>query len=844
MKKIKRILSLLISVAVLNIPQIIANADNAQIYFTDFDSYIINGAVTNQTFTGFSQGSYGNLNAAANGDGVTGIVLDSKRGTSMKFDGGDWRNLDIGFSERYNGKMLISYDFYMQSQGTIKMLGNNGNNFGMMFEGTNFKETIDLSKPVTKEDAINLEEWYKVETFVDTENDMQITYINGIQIGSIRPLEGEKTPFESFQIQKVGGGEMYIDNIEIKNVSAPPYLKELNASLKSDKINAESDTITINFDGAISKESVTSDTIKIYDETNKQYLDFVFNEIGSTSVTIIFNGALKKNCEYTVEFGSLTDMLGQSIKTKMLAFNTNITEISDRTPIISCDFDSYRIGTSKVIDKPFISLSNAYLNDMMRPNSNGDEIVGEVIDDNYGISMKMTAGDWRNLDIALMENLEDEFILSFDFRVTDVGTFRVLTNNGLGAQACIDGTSGKPESNNESTVEYITNVIKLKEWATVELYVNPKQQSFAFYINGKMIGDEHEFYGETSQIESIQFQKISGGDMYVDNLSIETVTGHPHIEPVRISLSLENNIMPEGEKSLYLQFSDMMDTSKITSDVITVSEIINTISTDVPFTLSEITSRRVKITLLDELKKEASYVINLGDTITGSSGNSLAVNHISFFPYSEVLRVNNVEFTDYNGNTNDDKEIPPEVKNCTIYFNAPLTGLEIDGNINFTDENNTVVPANIKYIDDKNAVRITPLQMLKGNSTYNLSISKEILETEYKKTFVTLAGSFAKGDITVNDEADKITGDFVPNDIVEVKADIINTVCEKQDYVVMVGEYANGKLVAYHFYNEVTEDNTTFSQKIYNVKLLLQADEIRAFVWKNPRTAQPVRRII
>ncbi len=443
--------------------------------------------------------------------------------------------------------------------------------------------------------------------------------------------------------------------------------------------------------------------------------------------------------------------------------------------------------------------------------------------------------------MLLPEKLEDEFILSFDFRMTDLGTFRVLTNNGTGACASLSGTSGKPESNDGTTVENVPNVIQLKKWESIELYVNPRDRKFAFYINGKIIGAEHTFYGETSQIESIQFQKISGGDMYVDNLSIEGVTGPPHTKPVQLSLSLENNIMPKGERSLYLQFSDIMDTSKINSGTINVSEVIGGVSTDVPFTLSEITSRRVKITLSEELKKEASYVITLDNNVTGGAGNSLAVNHIKFFPYSEEPRVNDVEFTNYNGSTSDSDEIPPEITSFTIYFNAPLTDFNIDEDVRFTDKNNAAVPARIIYIDSKNAVKITPAQMLKGNSAYNLYISENVLNTAYEKTFVTLDGSFAKGNISVNDGESKVTGAFNPGETVTVKADIINTECAEQDYVVMIGEYLNGKLSAYHFYSESTDADITFCQKGYNVTLLSQADEIRAFVWKNPRTAQTLR---
>ena len=855
MKIIKSLLSILISAAMLNIPAFAASAEEELLFKTDFDSYQIwddaAGAIgetvqeafagnlaENRTYAG------GKISAdqGAFPEGLMAQETDDGHGTVLSID--DSQRYQIMWVEvpAHQKNILLSFDFKMPVQGRLFVNGDSFN-FGLTLEGPNLRSKVADQKPGEDklfENVIDMQKWSRVEVFLNYTAETYIIYVNDEQLGRFEMPKN--VPLQWITFRKPEDGTMYVDNIEVKQASLPPHLEDLTASLKAGSVNAQSDSITIDFNGEIDKDSVTADNIKIYDETNEKYLDCSFSEIGSASVTVSFDGALKQNCDYTVEFYDIMDVYGQVIKTKALSFNTNVAEATGRTPVLSCDFDSYRIGEAELVNRPFVSLAEYYMGGVMRADANGDGIVGEVIDENYGTSMKMTAGDWRNIDIILSQQIKEEFIVSLDLKMVSSATIRLLTNYGADAQACISGTSAKPEMNTESTVEYVSDVLKFNEWTPVEIYVNPEKESFAFYINGKMIGDEHPFYDTVSRTTSIQLQKSSGGDVYIDNLSVDIVSEPPHSKPIQMSLSLENSVMPEGERSLYLQFSDIMNVSRLTADAITVSEITDNNAVNVPFELSEVTSRRVKITLLDELKKEASYRITLADTVTGGAGNALAVNHINFFPYSEELRVNNVEFTDYSGNTTDNTEIPPEIKYLTIYFNKPVEQSEINGNVAFTDENNAAVPAKIRYISDKNAVRITPSQMLRGGSTYNLSVGAEILGTEYKKTFTTLEGSFAKGSITVNDLENKISGSFAPGETVTVKADIINTAFSGGNYTVLVGEYSGGKLSAYHLYDESIEQAVTYQTKEYNVNILSQSDEIRAFVWENPQKAQPLRR--
>lgn len=189
--------------------------------------------------------------------------------------------------------------------------------------------------------------------------------------------------------------------------------------------------------------------------------------------------------------------------------------------IFSTDFDSYTIGKELPVKETLVSLESAY------PRGNGriaGAAVGDVKDDDHGTSLKFAEGGWHNLNIAGWDNITEPLLFSFDFLEEGQGTIRFLTNNANGAIATIAGRDARPDTHDGTDAAFTKNVVELNKWTPVEIYIDTPNQKFAFFIDGKLIGGLHEFYGEASSIESIQIQKISGGVMYIDNLSLKKVT--------------------------------------------------------------------------------------------------------------------------------------------------------------------------------------------------------------------------------------------------------------------------------------------------------------------------------
>ena len=524
MIKFKRLPVLLLCIALMNIPVLGVNAegDENNIFSTDFDSYTIGKELPVKETLVSLESAYPRGNGRIAGAAV-GDVKDDDHGTSLKFAEGGWHNLNIAGWDNITEPLLFSFDFLEEGQGTIRFLTNNANGAIATIAGRDARpDTHDGTDAAFTKNVVELNKWTPVEIYIDTPNQKFAFFIDGKLIGGLHEFYGEASSIESIQIQKISGGVMYIDNLSLKKVTAPPHSELITASIPAeDKVSVSSESVKVNFSGAVDVDTLTTENIKVYAEGNDTPLAGVTLENPTAySVDVKFGEAIAENKEYCIDLSGVKGVFGQSMAEG--AAQIPFTGYKgDENNIFSTDFDSYTIGKELPVKETLVSLETAY------PRGNGriaGAAVGDVKDDDHGTSLKFAEGGWHNLNIAGWDNITEPLLFSFDFLEEGQGTIRFLTNNANGAIATIAGRDARPDTHDGTDAAFTKNVVELNKWTPVEIYIDTPNQKFAFFIDGKLIGGLHEFYGEASSIESIQIQKISGGVMYIDNLSLKKVT--------------------------------------------------------------------------------------------------------------------------------------------------------------------------------------------------------------------------------------------------------------------------------------------------------------------------------
>ena len=75
----------------------------------------------------------------------------------MEFGNADWQNIDIVLPSACTEIIKVSFDFNMNEEGTMRALGNNTNNYGAVFSGT------DVILGCDYEDTNRKGKCYKIE---------------------------------------------------------------------------------------------------------------------------------------------------------------------------------------------------------------------------------------------------------------------------------------------------------------------------------------------------------------------------------------------------------------------------------------------------------------------------------------------------------------------------------------------------------------------------------------------------------------------------------------------------------------------------------------------------------
>lgn len=848
MVNLRKAVSCILSAALICTSLCAVNADSTgdNIFKTDFDSYTIGTEDTVQSvFTNLTE-RYGtdtlNIAAASKGstETVTGEKLDDAHGTSMKFASGDWRMVSVNLPQAYDTAVLVSYDFCMAGQGTMRMFGNNSSNYRAIFEGTGLRFNDADGAPVEYENALTIGKWTKIEFYVDNANSTYIMYIDGKQIGGENTFATAGSNLQSFQLQKRSGGEMYIDNIEVKKVSKPPHADTMTASLNEYEIDAADDIVSVSFSKNINTDTVTESCVSVSETGSSNELGVIINGISTNGFSICFNGELKEDTEYTVTLSDIEGANGEELENDELTFRTKKAKSTEPESklIFKTDFDSYTMEDGVTVSQTLTNLEEIY--GPIYGIANKPGMVGEKFDEEHGTSLKYTAGAWRNSEINIAGKTSAPLLLTFELYVEASGTIRIIGNNGGKFFSQIAGTSAKfTLGTGNAAHEYeVENAASIGKWMYVEYYIDCAADKYTMYIDGEQIGEENSLESGV-ELRQLQVQKSSGGAMFVDNMSLYSINMNPHEQPLTVSLSAENNILKKGENSVYLQFSDLIKKSLLTNKNITVYEIEGENSKPINVTLSETTMKSVKLTFDSGVKENAKYKIVLSDNIVGSGGKKPVNSSINLYTETDLIRVNNAEFVTYTGGKYETSPVKPEIVRINIDLSNPLKSAPSAGDITLTDSEGTSAELTAEYNAKKRSITVKPKMMLKGNESYTLSISDRFLSDAYSQKFTTSGGCFAKGKITVNGKESPLSSDFAAGDTVLIGTDIINTEGMDNEYTVLVGEYKDGKLTAYHAYSETAAKNVYSVKKTYSVKLIAPCDEIKAFVWKSTKRAQP-----
>lgn len=825
-----------------------AEGEDEHIFSTDFDSYTIGTAASVQsTFENLNEKAYGGGNAyiasASNAAKtlVKGEIKDSSHGTSLKFAKGDWIIINTVLPQTYETPILVSFDFNMAEQGTMRMFGNNAANYRAIFEGPGVRFNSADGAPVEYNNVLTVGKWSRIEFYVDNANGKYIMYVDGRQIGEENAFTkpgDSNSKLKSFQFQKRSGGEMYIDNISVRKVQKPPHADTMTASLNKTELSAEGDAAEVSFSRSINTETVSDSSVTVTETDTGDNTDISIGGISENGFSIYFNEQLKEDAEYIVTLSGITGANGEELENGELVFKTKKAQSveSEQKLIFKTDFDSYTLEDGVTVSERLTDLQEIY--GPIFGIANKDGMIGETLDDEHGTSLKFTKGDWRNSEMNVSGRTSSPLLLTYELYINELGTIRTIGNNGAKFFSQIAGTSAKfTVKKNEHEVQ---NAASLGKWMYVEYFIDCAEGKYLMYIDGEQIGEENDLESGVD-LSSLQIQKSSGGDMYIDNLSLYSVSANPHKQPLSVSLSAENSTLKKGESSVYLMFSDLVKTSLLTSENITVYETVGDEQKEASVSLSEVTRKSVKISFNGGVKEEAKYTIVLSDKIEGSGGKKPLKNRLNLYVETDEIRVNNAELVTYTGESLEAALVKPEIVQINLDLSNPLSTPLTDGDITLIDSKGENIELTVS--ENSRRIKIKPKTMLKGNEEYTLSVGGDGLSKAFSKSFTTSDGTFAKGRITINGKQTPFSSALAAGDSISVAADIINTEGADNAYTVLVGEYKDGKLTAYHIYNEAAAKTEYSKKQTYKLLTSTSCDEIKAFVWTSLRRAQPSRTV-
>lgn len=186
------------------------------------------------------------------------------------------------------------------------------------------------------------------------------------------------------------------------------------------------------------------------------------------------------------------------------------------------DFDSYRVRLGATVQDSMLNrdLTAWYGTDpaYIAGVANKNEMTGAKFDDEHKTSLRFSAGDWRNANVILPQTDNVPMTVSFDFNMAGQGTMRMFGNDASNYGAVFKGTT--LETKLDDTTTDNENVIQVGTWAHIEIYVDNPNSKYIMYVDGKKIGGENPFT-KAGTLTTLQFQKRSGGVMFIDNLKVK-----------------------------------------------------------------------------------------------------------------------------------------------------------------------------------------------------------------------------------------------------------------------------------------------------------------------------------
>ncbi len=262
--------------------------------------------------------------------------------------------------------------------------------------------------------------------------------------------------------------------------------------------------------------------------TNKWHNIALYIDTDASKYSVFADGVKIGSADTTSKNGTLKYFKLQVLDGAISRYIDNVyirkVDAEPEENIYSTDFDSYRIGLGATVKDTMLNrdLSAMYgteqVNITHAYNVDGTTMTGVKKDEDHGTSLRFSEGDWRSANVVLPQTDNVPMTVSFDFNMAGQGTMRMFGNNASNYGAVFKGTT--LETKLDDTTTDNENVIQVGTWAHIEIYVDNPNSKYIMYVDGKKIGGENSFT-KAGTLTTLQFQKSSGGVMFIDNLKVK-----------------------------------------------------------------------------------------------------------------------------------------------------------------------------------------------------------------------------------------------------------------------------------------------------------------------------------
>lgn len=286
----------------------------------------------------------------------------------------------------------------------------------------------------------------------------------------------------------------------------------------------------------LSSSQISGNTVQLIENenykktisTNKWHNIALYIDTDASKYSVFADGVKIGSADTTSKNGTLKYFKLQVLDGAISRYIDNVyirkVDAEPEENIYSTDFDSYRIGLGATVKDTMLNrdLSAMYgteqVNITHAYNVDGTTMTGVKKDEDHGTSLRFSEGDWRNANVILPQTDNVPMTVSFDFNMAGQGTMRMFGNDASNYGAVFKGTT--LETKLDDTTTDNENVIQVGTWAHIEIYVDNPNSKYIMYVDGKKIGGENPFT-KAGTLTTLQFQKRSGGVMFIDNLKVK-----------------------------------------------------------------------------------------------------------------------------------------------------------------------------------------------------------------------------------------------------------------------------------------------------------------------------------